>query len=502
MSKFNMRKPQYDENPKRLKASILLFGFLSFSTGVGLLAILIILNAPFMGSVSWLGIEEAPILALALGMFGLTCVPLIIDEGRNQRDWFAIIYLISVAYTLNFALRAFYILAYPESTRATLIFTDTLDRVLAYVIAGIVLLFIGYYLPLGMKLAKRFPDLPFRWPTSVGLGKVMIIYVIGFAARWITSLRVAPVELSYYAIAFGQFTSYALALAAIYSFMPGSGKRRWRLLIAVLLPLQAIYAMDWGRDKFSLIEPIVIMLMCYHYLRGRLNIWSLAPVGLLVITLVFPYMSLYRSQPLSQDTRAGIFQACTDMIALNWQEYSNLVLESVMGRAHLLDSVALVVKYTSHIGGFLGAEDYLLIPVYAFLPRVVWPDKPIDRALTFGIDFFATGGATYIGISNPGDLYRHLGIGGILGGMFILGLLYRFSYEYLIKIRLNADWSLRVPFLFFYIFVFIQLYLTFETDLSSGISELIKRILFLALLAWYINGRRIMYGNDQKLGES
>lgn len=492
MSELNMRKSHYGENPNRLKRSILLFGVLSFSIGLGLLTILIILNTPFMRSGSWLGIDEAPILALALGLFGLTCVPIIIDEGRNQRDWFAIIYLISVAYTLNFALRAFYILAYPESIRSTLIFGDTLNTVLGYVIAGIIFLFLGYYLPLGKKLAARFPNLPFRWPTSVSLGKVITIYAIGFAARWITSLRVAPVELSYYAIAFGQFTSYALAIAAIYAFMPGSGKGGWRLIIAVLLPFQVLYAMDWGRDKFSLIEPIVIILMCYHYLRRRLNIWSLAPVALLIITFVFPFMSLYRSQPLSLDARAGIFQAGTAMIALDWSEYSNLLLESVMGRAHLLDSVALVVKYTSHIGGFLGAEDYLLIPVYAFLPRVVWPDKPIDRALSFGIDFFAAGGSTYIGISNPGDLYRHLGVGGILGGMFMLGLLYRFSYEYLIKIRLNASWSLRVPFLFFYIFVFIQLYLTFETDLSSGMSELMKRIFLLALLAWYIKAPPIM----------
>lgn len=295
-----------------------------------------------------------------------------------------------------------------------------------------------------------------------------------------------PTSLQYYLIALGQCTSYAFAIAAIYSFAPGSNTRRWRPFLWALLPLQLVYAFVWGAGKFWLIEPVFIILICSHYLKRQLRLRAIALSMVLIGVLIFPLIALFRSQSQQQDPLTRIAQTAEDAAMMDWQDRTDLIVQSVMRRAHLVDSLAVVVKYSAMMGGELGGVDYLLIPAYAFLPRAFWPDKPIGQGVTFGMEFFGTSGGTSIGVSNPGDLYRHLGLGGIIGGMFVLGVLYRVAYEYLIVKRRDDDWRTRLPCLFVYVFVFAQFYLAFEANLSSGLSEMLKKLLLLGLVAWYM----------------
>jgi hypothetical protein len=76
------------------------------------------------------------------------------------------------------------------------------------------------------------------------------------------------------------------------------------------------------------------------------------------------------------------------------------VFGSVMRRSHLLDSVALVIKYASVPDWTTGLRDYVLIPAYAFLARMFWPDKPIERGVSFGRSYLGPAGDTSIGISS------------------------------------------------------------------------------------------------------
>ena len=208
--------------------------------------------------------------------------------------------------------------------------------------------------------------------------------------------------------------------------------------------------------------------------------------AVLMGVLIFPLIALFRSQSPQQNPLTRIAQTAEAAAMMDWQDRTDSIVQSVMRRVHLVDSLAVVVKYSAMRGGELGGVDYLLIPAYAFFPRAFWPDKPIGQSVTFGMEFFGTGGGVAIGISNPGDLYRHLGLGGIVGGMFVLGVLYRLAYEYLIVKRRDDDWRARLPSLFIYVFVFAQFYLAFEVDLSTGLSELLKKLLLLGLVAWFM----------------
>jgi hypothetical protein len=98
----------------------------------------------------------------------------------------------------------------------------------------------------------------------------------------------------------------------------------------------------------------------------------------------------------------------------------------------MLNSVALVVRDVGRLVPYsYGAT--LTQPLILLIPRVLWPDKPIN---TFGQDFgrlfhvtnYWTR-ATYVDPTVPGELYWNFGLPGILVGMGLVGVLLRWLYR-------------------------------------------------------------------------
>jgi len=445
----------------------------------------LILTNPDIATNAWLGDDASVLLALSVVFFGLAMVPFVVGKKNGPIDWFAVIYVMAGAYALNFALRAVYLMTtgVPIGIFA---YWDTLVEALTYVLLGFGAMLLGYYAAFGDRVAKWLPSFNLKWQSSPSLGKVAILYIIGFGTRYLLSLEVVSVTFMYYLVALSQLTSFVLAISIINALVSSKNRGMWRAFVLVLLPLQLFYALVWSSSKFALIEPLYIFLICYHYLKVRLSFKMFVLAALIIVGVVFPVSSVYRYQPPGADTLTRITNTMEDLKRKGWQGYSGLALDAVMKRSHLLDSVALVVKYNLTPDVLTGIGEYLRIPLYAFLPRFFWPEKPIGQSILFGVDYLGTNGGVNIGVSNPGDLYSKLGLSGLIIGMFVLGLIYRFVYEYFIVKHLGSPLPGMIPYLFIYIFVLEQLYLGFETAISTGMSELIRRMFFLILFVLFL----------------
>jgi len=449
-----------------------------------------LLANPAMISGLWLGEKDAAVLlllsivfiAVALGPFAL--------NGRwGVADWFEIIYCLSGAYVLNFALRGIYDV-FVGPTFGVFEYQDALVQAQLFSLIGFVCMLIGYYLPATHSLARMLPIPEWRWSVSSGFARDVLLYSVGVVARLVLQMQPVSVAFEYYLVALSQLTSFALAIAVMYGFVAPVGRLKWRVFAAAVLPLQLVYAFVWSPNKLALIEPVYLMLVCSHYLRKRLRLWVL---GLLVLTatvVIFPMMAQYRSESPELKTMARLNLTIENLTGEEQDAYGDLVLGSVMRRSHLLDSVAVVIKYASVPHWTTGLRDYVLIPAYAFVPRAVWPDKPIESAVSFGRKYFGLTGDTSIGISNPGELYANLGFVGVVVGMFCLGILYRVCYASLMLGGPSASLALRLPRVFCYIFLLEQLYFTFESGVSAGLTEALKKAVLLGLVAFFMSGRK------------
>lgn len=472
-------------NVFRHRPSLLWLVVLMWGSALAIAASGFILTNPDIAGNFLVGEDYTMLLALSVVLIGMAMVPFVLGIRNGPIDWFAVIYVMACAYVLNFALRSVY-LVLGHTPIGILAYWDTLVEAMTYVILGFAAMLLGYFVAFGDKVAQLLPSFNFKRQLSPSFGRVGILYIIGYGAHYLNTHELLSGAFTYYLISLSQFTSFALALCIINALVSSSNRMIWFVFFLVLLPLQSLYALVWSIAKFALIEPVYIFLICYHYLKRRLPLKLVVPAVLIIVGIIFPMIPVYRGQSPAAYTLPRITDTMEDLIKGGWQNYGELVIDSVMMRPHLIDSLALVVKYSSAPDVLSGMSEYLRIPIYAFLPRVFWSDKPIGQSLIFGVDYLGTTGMVSVGVSNPGDLYSNLGLPGLICGMFILGFIYRFIYEYLIARHRGIPLIDRVPYLFIYIFALEQLYLGFEVSVSVAISELIRRLILLLLVVFYL----------------
>ena len=461
----------------------ILLSMLAFFAALMLLLILYLLNNQHLLRGSWIAASvSASILTLALSLLLLTAIPFFIGRRFDNLDWFSFIYLAATSYALHFAFRSFFVLANPSAIMGSLRYWEIFTKTLLYTNLGFAFLLLGYYLPLAPRLANVLPSLPFKWPATPNPIKIFLLYALGFLGHWLTSLQILPPSFVYYPLALAKLTTYALILIAIYAFVQSPFQCWFRFALLLVLPLQILYALVWGNGKFELILPILILLMCQHYLSNPIRPRTLLLAALVIFAVIFPVIGIYRNLP-SSDFLTRSTQTLETLSNVSLDEYLNLTLQFVMNRSHLLDSFAVIIY--SFPTNYLGITDYLLIPAYAFIPRFIWSTKPIELGSQFAQNYFDVKGPTAFAISTPADLYQHGGLVAVLIGLCLFGLFYRVAHRYFIERPAALKPPQTLPYLFFYIIFFINFYLIFETNLTTGVIELLKQLLFITLISVY-----------------
>ena len=166
-------------------------------------------------------------------------------------------------------------------------------------------------------------------------------------------------------------------------------------------------------------------------------------------------------------------------------EYAEFAVEGVMARSTGIDTLSLLLKYdmSKELGD---PASYALVPAYAFIPRIVWPSKPvIDQAARFGrllfiASFAGAQSTTAFGITHVGDLLVSFGIPGVIIGMCLLGCLYRLLYK--LFDPLNAtDLGIKCV----YVLLLWEIVNGFEGDVPSTFATALKNLaIWFAIKIW------------------
>jgi len=227
----------------------------------------------------------------------------------------------------------------------------------------------------------------------------------------------------------------AVALAVFGRKAPLLG---WTTLCLIIL-IECVFTFIGG-TKGAIIYVMTILVACRLYERGRIP-WRLVAVLGVVFIVVFPINALYRPLVVSgsvdthsvADTSANVARLFHETwLTRPLGENVQVFLDVVMSRqSQLIQSISLAAHVTPETIPFRYGRDYFMLPVYILIPRIIWPEKPIlSGSVQFSIDY---GGAPANTINSTavtlfGDLYLNFGLPGILGGMFLLGVLYRWIY--------------------------------------------------------------------------
>lgn len=236
---------------------------------------------------------------------------------------------------------------------------------------------------------------------------------------------------------------------------------------------------------FTVVAYMGLTMFSFFFLGKKLKLWKKAlwfitgVFSLLILQLVKPaYRQMTWRGEYTGNKAALLGELILDQVAsLNLT--ASDALFPVYTRTNQGFNVALVMKRVPQKQEYDYGSRLFLTFVSAFVPRLMWPDKP-EAGGKFNMKYYT--GYTIRGWStNVGPLGEAYGSFGRTGGIFymlLLGAFIRWAYALLFRLSWRS-----LPLLIFWIPVlFYQITYSAETDTLQIMNSLIKSTFFIWLL--------------------
>jgi hypothetical protein len=173
--------------------------------------------------------------------------------------------------------------------------------------------------------------------------------------------------------------------------------------------------------------------MAYYEVKRRFPVKSGLVVVLLFLFLIFPMYNTYRQVDRNLDTTRRVDRTIDMANTWNSDRYLDVSVFAFLKRISVLTSVAAVISDTGRWVDYRYGETLILAPIGLLIPRFLWPDKPeIAIGREFGQTFRlinAMDRETYIAPCWVGEFYWNFALPGVVCGMWILGMAYRWYYQ-------------------------------------------------------------------------
>ena len=313
----------------------------------------------------------------------------------------------------------------------------------------------GYLVPIGRRVAARLPRLRLL-DTSVATSRpaaLLLLFVgsMGTIGAFRSGLfgYQFNVDIPLLGATLVFLSQLMLVGEGVVWFSFFRQRRGWRLLAVVSLGLMLIGASASG-SRGALLWALTLVLACYLYAQERLRfrrLWkwvAILVVGLwvgVVFGTSFRWLKieeLGRSEAMNAEEVAAIARkSASEMGAKPLSKTVKFGWDRLVERLDGLTSLGVIV---ANAGALARDEKALGIDhnirrdfVNSLVPRFLWPEKPtVGIAEQIGGLYYGTE-HTSPAVTYMGDLYRNFGWAGVFPGMFLIGLVLRTLYAWLIE---------------------------------------------------------------------
>ncbi|MDA8117487.1 MAG: O-antigen ligase [Actinomycetota bacterium] len=403
--------------------------------------------------------QEIAVLAAVLGLVVLAPAVASMRFQARRLDPMHPLFFAAWAFFLpEFVVAAFLILSGQLDSVASWVLQDpTAARIAALrmAIVGSLGLSAGYLLPVGRRIAARLPQ-PKTFENSTALARpaaVLLLLFGGMGVIWAFRNGGFGYQFNLEIPMFGAMFAFLSQLLVVgqgivwFSFFR-QGRGWWLLaLLALGLVLTTVAA---SGSRGALFSALVLLLACYLYAQDRLWIrrlwkWVIVLLAGLWVGVVFgtsfrwiKIEQLGRSESMSAEEVAAVARkSASEMGSTPLRETVKFGWDRLVERLDGLTSLGVIVANSGALKRdemALGIDHNIARDfVNSLVPRFLWPDKPtVGIAEQIGGLYYGTE-HTSPAVTYMGDLYRNYGWGGVFPGMFLIGLVLRAIYAWLIE---------------------------------------------------------------------
>jgi hypothetical protein len=446
--------------------------------------------------------SDAPIgrLLFLCPLFALCTAPLLMIRAFNDR--YALLGMFMAVYFVNYGMADFIALLThaPLSSPADLMTPAELGILLGAAVT------IGGYL----MVAARVPRISGQqvgvdWSQATVLGVGLLLSLSGtlaFAYFHLVAVTVNTNQatesaftslgpIMVFLVMLGQLIRPVGLLILAYGYAKFRGVP-WLVLIIVALLSQVVLGFV-GDTKGLPIQAGLLVILAKTLVENRLpRMWILG--GAVAIAVIFPIFQAYRTEVVGE---RGMNRAQAAMNIGKALELSLAAKEKVtegkpgvraqnlFERASTKGNVELVFDHVGVDSPFQNGRTLVEL-VLAFIPRLVWPDKPsVATGQLFNKQVVHGFGDTYISPSHLGELYWNFGWPGVVVGMMLIGMLLGF-----IGAKSSLAERLTATRLMILLATIATLCVQFESGIAVTYVVWIRSLAAIGLLQWMFGRQR------------
>lgn len=350
-----------------------------------------------------------------------------------------------------------------------------------YMFPAVIALIIGIKLPellqpsYALKFTKAVNESR-KYLTGKGnLGILMII--IGFVAGFLQIF--IPGDLQYVAYLFGKL----LYVGVLYTYFSDARNRTWYLVGGII----AIVANSLAQAMFGELVYLLalsVMLILLGRKIGNILKYSISIVGFVFVIVLQSIKSDYRDVAWlgkggDQGNTEAFFSLFLQRLSSPGQFFDVALMFPTVNRFNQGMIIGKVMIHVPQRAPYAEGETIFTSLAASFVPRILWPDKPIsggkfnmERFTGFIIDGYS------MNISPMGEAYGNFGVQGGIFFMFFYGLF----FSGMIFILLNI--IRKKPTLILWFPVLFLNSIQIETDILMCVNSLLKNLIFIWFCYW------------------
>lgn len=380
---------------------------------------------------------------------------------------------------------------------------------LSYITFGLIFFILGYYNRVPVYLAGKVPNIfKKEWDFSRTLYVFGVLFTVGlgiklfriFEGAYSSGNRSSFFIHSSFSSFIG-FLDWLSLIALVIAFISyfklkkdNDGRYKlWRMLAWGSFAIEILYAFP-SCIRANVIVPVLLYLLVRSFLV-RIDYKVVVLCGLGISFFLFPMGNVCRhpqiaevynlTQSVRGDAKYGDISSAYEHAARSASFTAYLIAESFLSR---IDQSNVFTGILEHPQPLLLGKPFLNFFVSLGPPRFIWKDKPMITANgnEFGhrIGVLSDGkNSTFVGATMVGDLYMNFGLIGIIAGMFSIGAMFRFIFDYLVRLT-----GASLSGLLIYSIVWIQLMKGFEDSLAPVFAGLVKVLVLLFAVALFLQG--------------
>ncbi len=356
----------------------------------------------------------------------------------------------------------------------------TAEAYYGFMFPAIIAMIIGIKLPellqssYQQKFLKAVRDLK---QYLVGRGNLGILMIIIGVVSGLMQVFI-PGDLKYVAYLFTKL----LYVGILYTYFSDSKQRKWYLIGGVMAILaQSIAQGMFGELVYTLALGVILILLG-RKVKGILK-YSITIVGLIFVLVLQSIKSDFRDVAWrgkgDQGNTEAFFSLFVDRLANPVQFFDLRLMFPTVNRFNQGMIVGKVMVHVPKVEPYAEGETIFTSLAASFVPRILWPNKPIagghlnmERFTGFTIEGYS------MNVSPMGEAYGNFGVQGGIIFMFLYGLFFSIVIFLLLKvIRKRPTLILWFPVLFLNS---IQI----ETDILMCVNSLLKNLIFIGFCYW------------------